>query len=89
MVTVEVFAARQGLDPQAYYRLLDSETEMDKQVFVYLSRSRLEMFYRNLLSETATLIERYWAQELAVSHSLPLGKEHGTTSTFIDHPGVQ
>lgn len=58
--TVDVFAARQGIAPEKYYELLNSETEMDRQVFVYLPRQDLATYRQDLLAENLRLCEFCW-----------------------------
>lgn len=57
--TVEVFAARQGIPPEAYYRLLDSQERMQQEVFIHLSDRELEAYRDQLLVESAQLVRRY------------------------------
>ena len=57
--TVEVFAARQGIPPQAYYRLLDSSERMEQEVFAYISPQQMESYRSLLLSESIHLLRRY------------------------------
>jgi len=59
--TIEVFAARQGIPPENYYRLLSSDGLMDDLIFSRISQSDLEAYRRQLLSENATLLQRYLA----------------------------
>jgi hypothetical protein len=54
--TVEVFAARQGLAPEAFYRLLDSEDQMEREVFSRLPRQQLEAYRQRLLDENLKLL---------------------------------
>ncbi len=56
--TVEVFAARQGIDPQVYYRLIDSGERMQSEVFSRLSRASLLAYRRELLAESAGLVNQ-------------------------------
>ena len=48
--TVEVFAARQGIPIEEFYRLLESEERMDREIFSHLPRSILERFRQRLIS---------------------------------------
>ena len=59
--TIEVFAARQGIPPENYYRLLSSDGLMDDLIFSRISQSDLEAYRRQLLSENVTLLQRYLA----------------------------
>lgn len=54
--TVEVFAARQGIAPEEFYRLLDSEELMDREVFTRLPRPQLEAYRQRLLEENLELL---------------------------------
>ena len=57
--TVEVFASRQGISAENYYRLLQTEEEMQFQVFDYVPRERLLIFGETLLIEGVRLVEQY------------------------------
>lgn len=57
--TVEVFAARQGISPQAYYRLLTSEEKMDAEVFARLPRENLDIYRKQLIEENIRLLKGY------------------------------
>lgn len=57
--TVEVFAARQGLPADAFYRLLSSKAEMDEIVFSHVSRQELVHYRQNLLEENLRLLREY------------------------------
>ncbi len=55
--TVEVFAARQGISSQDFYHLLESEQEMDRQIFSVLPRAALQSYFQRLLAEHLNLLE--------------------------------
>jgi hypothetical protein len=57
--TVEVFAARQGIAPADFYHLLDSEDEMDRQVFNHIRRPSLDEYRQHLVEENLQLIHSY------------------------------
>lgn len=59
--TVEVFAARQGMDPADFYRLLESEERMDREVFCHLNRNQLDAFRHELIGENLFLLESYFS----------------------------
>ena len=59
--TVEVFATRQGISTQEYYRLLASETEMEQRIFKVLSRERLAQYNTQLLKGGVQLLTNYLA----------------------------
>ena len=56
IATVEVFAARQQVEPDTYYRLLASEQRMDEEVFSHLPRQQLADFRQRLLDESAAIL---------------------------------
>jgi hypothetical protein len=58
--TVEVFAARQGISPQEFYQLLESEQRMDEQIFSRLPRSILQHYRRQLIELNLTSLESYF-----------------------------
>lgn len=58
--TVTVFAERMNADPRALAALVNSPTEMNRRVFVHVSREQLERYYTLALSESALLIRDYW-----------------------------
>ncbi len=57
--TVDVFAARQGIPPEEFYRLLDSAEEMEQKIFSHVSLERLEHYRRRLVEENLSLIQSY------------------------------
>jgi hypothetical protein len=57
--TVEVFAARGGISPQAFHSLLDSEERMEAEVFARLPRQRLLTYRQALLAESTRLLQGY------------------------------
>jgi hypothetical protein len=57
--TVEVFAARQGLEPQEYYTLLNSEKRLDQEIFDRLPRQVLQGYRQRLIEASAQLVEMY------------------------------
>lgn len=71
--TVEVFAARQGIPPETYYRLLNSEARMEQEVFSRLPRRSLSEYLRRLVDLTVRLINRV----LADQPSAPLPGQNG------------
>lgn len=60
--TVEVFASRQGISAENYYQLLHAEDEMQHQVFDYLPREFLKVYWRELLIENVNLLNGYLAK---------------------------
>lgn len=57
--TVEVFAERQGLSPQEYYALLDSNERMEREIFSHLPRQNLEAYRQRAEMESARLVRAY------------------------------
>jgi hypothetical protein len=57
--TVEVFASRQGIAPEAYYRLLDSQARLDEEIFSHLPPESLITYRSQLLAENLRFIEEY------------------------------
>lgn len=59
--TVEVFAARQGISPLEFHRLLESEERMDVEIFQHLPRSRLDSYHAGLLSANTHILSHWEA----------------------------
>jgi len=57
--TVEVFAQRQGISPQEYYRLLDSQAEMDAEIFSRLPRRALDEYRVRLVEKNVQFLQSY------------------------------
>ena len=57
--TVEVFAARQGIPPDEFYRVLDSEEAMEREVFARVPRQALDLYRQRLVEENISLLEMY------------------------------
>jgi hypothetical protein len=57
--TVEVFAARQGIDPQKFYRLLESEDRLEREIFSKLPRQELDLYRQRLIEENVRLLSQY------------------------------
>jgi hypothetical protein len=57
--TVEVFAARQRISPEEYYRLLNSEEELDREIFSRLPRQTIQEYRQSLLDENILLLTNY------------------------------
>ena len=62
--TVEVFAARQGISPHAFYALLDSEEQMDLHVFARVSRQEIQDYRSRLLVDCAGMVQSFLSQYL-------------------------
>jgi hypothetical protein len=48
--TVEVFAEREGLDPQQFNSLIRSAERMDQEVFIHISRNQLADYRQELIA---------------------------------------
>jgi hypothetical protein len=59
--TVEVFAIRQGIDPQAFYQLLESEDRLEQEIFSKLPREDLDRYRQRLMDENVRLLNQYLA----------------------------
>jgi hypothetical protein len=57
--TVEVFAARQGIPPGEFYRMIDSEEEMDREIFSHIHREALDDYRSALLDHSIQLISTF------------------------------
>ena len=57
--TVEVFAARQGVSPEEYYQLLNSEEKLDAEIFARLPRQNLDTYRSRLVKENLRLLQTY------------------------------
>jgi hypothetical protein len=58
--TVEVFAARQGVPAEAYYRMINSEERLDQEIFAHLPRTALVDYRQRLLEENMRLLQTYF-----------------------------
>lgn len=58
--TVEVFAARQGIPAQNYYRLLTSEERLDSELFARLPRQTLQNYRTRLIAANLSLLHTYF-----------------------------
>jgi hypothetical protein len=58
-LTVEVFAARQKISPSEFYRLIDSESRMEAEIFSKLPRERLVQYKRKLIESNVILLNSY------------------------------
>ena len=57
--TIDVFAERQGISTEAYYRMINSEKEMQRQIFDYLPRQRFDDFWDQLIEANLDLLSEY------------------------------
>lgn len=58
-LTVDVFARRQGVDPQEFQGLLESEERMEIEIFHRIPRSRVESYRQKLVESNLQLIQSY------------------------------
>ena len=57
--TVEVFASRQGVDPEQFHSLLRSEEQMEVNIFKHLTRRQLDIYRERLIAQNVDLLEDY------------------------------
>lgn len=57
--TVEVFAGRQGVNVEDFYKLLNSEERMDAEIFQRLPRTQLMVYRQNLVLANIALLKAY------------------------------
>jgi hypothetical protein len=57
--TVEVFASRQGISPQTYYDLLNSEQALEHAIFSHFPRNHLEIYRANLVADNRLFLQNY------------------------------
>lgn len=57
--TVEVFAARQGISPDEYYRMLDSQEAMDREIFSRLPHNSLDLYRSQLVLQNIQFLNVY------------------------------
>ncbi|MFC1996907.1 hypothetical protein ACFLXI_04785 [Chloroflexota bacterium] len=60
--TVEVFASRQGMSPDKYYRLLNAGDELQHQIFDYLPHKLLRTYWCGLLKENVKMLNDFLAK---------------------------
>jgi len=57
--TVEVFAERQGIAPNEYYKLLNSEEQMEEQVFAHIPRNTMVSYRQRLVEANLGLLQQF------------------------------
>ena len=57
--TVEVFAARQGIPAREFYRMINSEDEMDRDIFSHIPREALGDYRLALMDHSIQLIATF------------------------------
>ncbi len=60
--TVEVFASRQGISVDAFYHLLNTEEDMQHQIFDFLPRQVLDLYREKLVKNNITFLNEYLSQ---------------------------
>lgn len=63
--TVEVFAARQGIDVLEFRSMLESDESMQEHIFIHISHQQLDDYCTRLVAENVTLIENYLGPRIA------------------------
>ena len=58
--TVAVFASRQGISVEKYYQLLNSEDELQSQVFDYFPRQGLTAYWQIVIEKSVNLLNDYF-----------------------------
>lgn len=69
--TVEVFAVRQGIPSEAFYRLIESEEAMDAEIFQHLPRSSLESYYQRLVEKNLELLAGFLGCSSSIHRTHP------------------
>ena len=77
--TVEVFAARQGIAPETFYQLMDSEIGMADQVFACLPLSQLNAYRQTLIRQNLQFLH---SDLQFISHHSPYEWQR------LAHPGI-
>jgi hypothetical protein len=80
--TVEVFAARQGISPEEFYSLLESEERMEKQVFSHLPRRLLKVFRQQLVELNLRSLESFYKGKGWITGEM--AQSHGKNPEFLD-----
>lgn len=57
--TVEVFASRQGVDPEEFHSLLRSEEQMEVNIFKHITPQQLDIYRMRLIDQNVDLLEDY------------------------------
>ena len=63
--TVEVFAARQGIDVQEFQAMLESEESLEENIFMHISRRQIKDYRRQLVKKNISLLEDYLGPMIA------------------------
>jgi hypothetical protein len=79
--TVDLFASRQGIDPLEFHSLVQSETDMESQVFERLPRATLIDFRDQIISMNLELIHSYLTKDIRV-RSMPASSTPGSPNKY-------
>lgn len=60
--TVEVFAARQGISVEAYYQMLNTEDDMQRQIFDFLPRQILDLYRQETIKYNTAFLNKYFSK---------------------------
>ena len=63
--TIEVFAARQGIDVQEFQAMLESEESLQENIFNHISRHKLADYRTRLIEKNISLLTRYLGPRIA------------------------
>lgn len=69
--TIEVFAQRAGLEPQAFAALLQTPDELEARVFTRVPLTQLTTYHTAALQRSAALIQKYWQGALGLDAAIP------------------
>ena len=58
--TVEIFASRQGISVENYYRLLKNEDEIQDQIFNHMPKDLIEEYWQELLAKNTSLLNSFF-----------------------------
>lgn len=68
IMTIEVFAARQGLSSKDFFQLIDSEELMEEQVFLHASHQDIDQFHAKIAHENIILLSRFFSGRILLSN---------------------
>jgi len=63
--TIDVFAARQGIDVQEFQSMLESEESMQENIFSHISRKKLDDYRTQLVVKNVSLLTHYLGPRIA------------------------
>ena len=79
--TVDLFASRQGIDPLEFNSLVQSEIDMESQVFERIPRATLIDFRDQIISMNLELIQSYLTKDFGV-RSMPASSTPGSANKY-------